>query len=153
MNFSVGYQNRVYVQGFQKYFQIYFFFTMVSKFDSSNLYNVKFVLNHFKVSNLSVITRQHIKKCQVHVIFALKFLNQVGISSNTKVQYTLKIFLIVMNVPKSFPLLPIWETMLRKHMKKYLLNVQFVRIDCAVQNWNDMRFPVKKECYNFCGCW
>ena len=89
---------------------------------------MKFVLNHFKVSNLSVITRQHIKKCQVHVIFALKFLNQVGISSNTKVQYTVVHTENIFNYnecPKKFST----TANLRDHVKK---THEKVFVECSI---------------------
>ena len=87
---------------------------MASKFDSSKLYTCENCGKSFQ-TNTSL---------KDHEIFAIKYINQISNSSITKVQYTLKILSLVMNVPQSFPLLVIWEDTLRPFMKKNLLTSQ-----------------------------
>ena len=80
---------------------------MASKFDSSQLYTCENCGKSFQTNKSLKDQGPHIKKFPAHVIFAIKYTNQISNSSITKVQYTLKILSLVMNVPQSFPLLVI----------------------------------------------
>ena len=101
---------------------------MFSKFDNTNLYTCETFVKSFQNKNsLNKHKATHIEY-QAHVIYAIKSLHHLKISSNTKVQCILKMFSIALNVPKSFTLIRIWENMWSQPMKKNLWCVHFVRI-------------------------